>query len=71
MKYLSKMKAIEKHAGNAQRAAALAGVTPTTWSRWSNRKVNPNGINGDTRSMTIIDLLYEKISSSHPPPSGP
>jgi hypothetical protein len=72
MEYLEKMEAIERHAGSKTEAAKLAGVTLNTWSRWANQRVNPTGSNGDTRSLRLIELLFDQFcTSSPPPPSGP
>lgn len=62
MEYLEKMEVIERHAGSKTEAAKLAGVTLNTWSRWANCRINPTGANGDTRSLKLIELLFEKIS---------
>jgi hypothetical protein len=69
MEYLEKMQVIERHAGSKTKAAELAGVTLNTWSRWANQRVNPTGTNGDTRSLRLIELLFEQVSTQTPPAS--
>jgi len=64
MDYLEKMRVIEAHAGSKTQAAKLAGVTLNTWSRWANQRISPVGKNNDSRSLSIIELLFDKVTQA-------
>lgn len=65
MTTLQKIKFIEKKLGSSKEAAAAAGVSEISWWRWSTGKVKPEET-ADKRSITIINLLYEKLNNGQP-----
>jgi hypothetical protein len=68
MKTLQKIKFIEEKLGSSKDAAAAAGVSEISWWRWSTGKIKPEE-SSDQRSITIINLLYEKLSDGQSSPT--
>lgn len=60
---IDKIHYIETHLGGPQAAAKEAGVSRTSWYRWSTGLIDPEQ-SKDRRSLTIINLLYDKLRRS-------